>query len=77
MCREWRTSQTGGEGGLQSEDSHRGDTEIGWGEARDHMVLNAKTSRRRQWRDTLRTVLAVNGVLVGPLAGRILEDGFP
>lgn len=33
----------------------------GWGEARDHMglkaKLRAKTSHRRQWRDTLRAVL--------------------
>lgn len=56
--------------GVQSEDGHRGDKEVGGGEARDLVVLNAKprakTSSRRQWRDTLRVLMAVNGELVGP-----------
>lgn len=42
-------------GGVQSEDGHRGDMEIGWGEIRDHMVFKAKarakTSHRQQWRE--------------------------
>lgn len=56
--------------GVQSEDGHRGDKEISGGEARDLVVLNdkprVKTSSRRQWRDTFRVLVAVNGELVGP-----------
>lgn len=44
-------------GGVQTEDGHKGDMKIGWGEARDHMVLKAKarakiSSHRWQWRHT-------------------------
>lgn len=70
MCRRREQLKLGR---VQHENTHRGDKEIGWGEARDHTILNAKprvgTSRRQQWRN-IRTMVAAERVSVGPAGWR-------